>query len=95
MKEFVETEGEGRVCLLLSFACLVLLLCICLFVHSFVHSNVVFLHSSFIPLIICLTFVHFFVYPFFPILFISSFFQLSASFVLDIVCSSTVKGIMS
>ena len=64
MKEFVETEGEGRVCLLLSFACLFLhLFFICvfiyLFVHSFVHSNVVFLHSSFIPLKFYL-FVHLF-----------------------------------
>lgn len=59
MKEFVETEGEGEfvrqsplvVCFFIHFSF------ICLFLHSFVHSNVVFLQSSVVPSNICL-FVH-------------------------------------
>ena len=59
MKEFVETEGEGKfvhqsplvVCFFIRFSF------ICLFLHSFVHSNVVFLQSSVVTSNICL-FVH-------------------------------------
>ena len=100
MKEFVETEGEGKVCLLLSFACLFLLfffhLYYFLFIHLFIQMLFSFILPSFLQTFVFLVICSFLYLSLFSFsMFYSSFFQLLASFILDIVCSSTVKGTMS